>query len=533
MGDWSFNPEAWPDPKAMVDECRSYGMEIMVSVWPFTCPGSRSFDTLVANNWVTTYVAANGSRTNIPIETHGKGCHHVDATNPDFRKYAWSLIESGYYQYGIKIFWLDASEPEGFGPLAVNASWSVGNMRDMGSMFTWYWTQVFHDGLANAGETDIVMLPRAGWVGTWRWGASLWSGDIQSTMPTLKSQVNIGLSAQSSGIPWWTTDIGGYSGGNSQDTTFRETIVRWFQYGMTCPMFRQHGARDHTAIWWYGPEDEEILGDIIKLRASMKPYFLAQLDALNETGRPLNRPLMWDFPEDPMTWKLAEGGIGDHNGTTQNSSTAHELSKGDNVVLAPCSGSWAQSWELGSGCLHLTAQVAANMCMDNGGTPGRSPPDGPYPIHMWSKGFFDSQDWVYNASTKSLTDPRKKSCLSAGDGTHPIMTTCNPSVSQQQWDFEDGGSIKNTDAGCLTVTSQGDAIGVADQYMMGDSYMAAPVFNLGQRARAVYFPVGADWQHHYTGTVYKGGTTAIVDAPLNTFPLFLKQASGHKSGAEQ
>lgn len=131
MGDWSFNPDAWPDPKAMVDECRSYGMEIMVSVWPFTCPGSRSYDTLVKNNWVTTFVGADGKRTNLPIETHGKNCHHVDATNPDFRKYAWSLIETGYYNYGIKIFWLDASEPEGFGPLATNASWIAGDMRDV------------------------------------------------------------------------------------------------------------------------------------------------------------------------------------------------------------------------------------------------------------------------------------------------------------------------------------------------------------------------------------------------------------------
>lgn len=72
----------------------------------------------------------------------GKNCRLVDPTNPDFRKYAWSLIETGYYNYGIKIFWLDASEPEGFGPLAVNASWSAGNMRDMGAMFTLYWTQV-------------------------------------------------------------------------------------------------------------------------------------------------------------------------------------------------------------------------------------------------------------------------------------------------------------------------------------------------------------------------------------------------------
>ena len=299
----------------MVDECRSYGMEIMVSVWPFTCPGSRSYDTLTKNNWVTTYVGADGKRTNEGIETHGKNCRHVDATNPDFRKYAWSLIESGYYQYGIKIFWLDASEPEGFGPLSVNASWSAGTMRDMGSLFTLYWTQVFYDGLQGHGETDIVMLPRAGWVGTWRHGAVLWSGDIGSTMPVLKSQVNIGVSAQTSGIPWWTTDVGGYSGGHSQDPVYRETVGRWFQYGFTCPLLRQHGARDHTCPWYYGNETEKIIEDVIRLRHAMKPYFSSQLDLLSETGRPFNRPLMWDFPGDAKTWTLAEEGIGDGGDT--------------------------------------------------------------------------------------------------------------------------------------------------------------------------------------------------------------------------
>lgn len=72
MGDWSFNNDSWPDPKAMVDECKSYGMEIMVSVWPFTCPGSRSYDMLTRNNWVTTYVGEDGTRTKQGIETHGK-----------------------------------------------------------------------------------------------------------------------------------------------------------------------------------------------------------------------------------------------------------------------------------------------------------------------------------------------------------------------------------------------------------------------------------------------------------------------------
>ena len=88
-------------------------------------------------------------------------------------------------------------------------------------MFTLYWTQAFFDGLQSHGEEDIVMLPRAGWVGTWRHGAVLWSGDIGSTMEVLKSQINIGISAQTSGIPWWTTDVGGYAGGKAEDPTYR------------------------------------------------------------------------------------------------------------------------------------------------------------------------------------------------------------------------------------------------------------------------------------------------------------------------
>ena len=61
--------------------------------------------------------------------------------------------------------------------------------------------------------------------------------------------------------------------------------------------------------------------------------------------------------------------------------------------------------------------------------------------------------------------------------------------------------------------------------MMGDDYMAAPILNLGQRERTVYFPTGADWTHHYTSKVYKGGSTATVPAPLNEFPLFKRTAS--------
>lgn len=197
----------------------------------------------------------------------------------------------------------------------------------------------------------------------------------------------------------------------------------------------------------------------------MKPYFSAQLDALNATGRPFNRPLMWDFPEDPMTWKLAESGIGDSN-TTSNSSEPHALENGDFVVLAKCTGSWSQTWTntsiKGADCVRLTSSVAGEKCIDNGGTVGGDPPRGPYKIHMWSPGWPSAQAWTYNAGTKQFAG--RSGCLSAdGDGVHPTFPACDTSDPKQQWTFTDGGTIEN-DAQCLTVVDQTTtSIGVADQ----------------------------------------------------------------------
>ena len=47
-----------------------------------------------------------------------------------------------------------------------------------------------------------------------------------------------------SGIPWWTTDIGGFHGGNIHDDAFKECFVRWFAFGAFCPVMRLHGFRE-------------------------------------------------------------------------------------------------------------------------------------------------------------------------------------------------------------------------------------------------------------------------------------------------
>ena len=113
----------------------------------------------------------------------------------------------------------------------------------------YFHTQTYHDGMSAAGSTDHMMLSRSAWAGMSKHRAVLWNGDTSSTYAYLKTAIQAGQSVQMSGIAWWTTDIGGYGGGKPSDPMFRELIVRWFQFGFACPLFRQHGNGNLAVIW--------------------------------------------------------------------------------------------------------------------------------------------------------------------------------------------------------------------------------------------------------------------------------------------
>ena len=106
--------------------------------------------------------------------------------------------------------------------------------------------QMVHDGMVSAGyrEGEFFMLSRGYWAGGQQYGASLWSGDVNSTWEELGLQVRVAQSTALSGVPYWTTDIGGFKNGDPTDPSFRELVVRWFQFGAFCPLFRLHGHRD-------------------------------------------------------------------------------------------------------------------------------------------------------------------------------------------------------------------------------------------------------------------------------------------------
>ncbi len=318
QGDWKFDPKYWPDPEAMIKELNEMGIKLMVSIWPTVDVHSENYSDMLRKDLLVR------TERGIPILLTFRGStSFFDATNSEAREFVWHKIENNYLRYGIKEFWLDVAEPEMIPYDFDNVRYSLGNGLEVSNIYPFYYAKTFYDGMKSVGEEEIVNLIRSAWIGSQRFGVIVWSGDIPSTFESLRNQVKAGMNMAMAGIPWWTTDIGGFYGGDPEDPKFRELIVRWFQFGVFCPIFRLHGYRfpypkdgnrcdvyeltgGPNEIWSFGEEAYKIIKELLFLREKMKPYILEQMKIAHEKGIPVMRPLFFDFPTDEVTYDIED-----------------------------------------------------------------------------------------------------------------------------------------------------------------------------------------------------------------------------------
>ncbi len=316
MGNWCFDESEWPDPSGMVEELDEMGIKVMVSIWPTVNPNSENFKAMKERGLLLQTERGIPVLFDMPDKRQGDYDyqHFYDPTNPESAKFVWEKIRDGYYRHGIKVFWLDACEPEMYPVDFDHVRFHIGNGLEVGCLYPWYAAKAFHDGMKSEGETDVINLCRSTWAGAQRFGAAAWSGDIYSTFESLREQVRAGLNIGLSGIPWWTTDIGGFIGGKNDDPTFRELIVRWFQYGTFCPLFRLHGNREPwedtsgqpNEVWSFGEDAYGIIKEYLFMRERLRPYIMEQMRVAHENGTPVMRPLFFDFPGDEKAWEVED-----------------------------------------------------------------------------------------------------------------------------------------------------------------------------------------------------------------------------------
>ena len=319
QGEWKFDPVYWPDPDAMIRELQEMGIELMVSIWPTVDRRSENWDEMLEKGLLIR--TERGFR--ISMDFQGNTVH-FDATNPEAREYVWQKAKRNYYDKGIKIFWLDEAEPEYSVYDFDNYRYHLGPDVAVGNVYPLMYAKTFFDGMKAQNQRNIINLLRCAWAGSQRYGALVWSGDIHSTFESFRNQLAAGLNMGLAGIPWWTTDIGGFFGGEVTDPRFHELLIRWFQWGCFCPVMRLHGFRDPlqpqygttggascrsgapNEVWSYSEEVYEICRKYLFLREKMKPYIEKAMQAAHEKGTPVMRPCFYDFPGDERAWEAED-----------------------------------------------------------------------------------------------------------------------------------------------------------------------------------------------------------------------------------
>ena len=322
QGDWKFDEKYWPDPKAMVDELHSMGIKVIVSVWPSVDRKSENFWPMLDRG-----LLIKTERGALQTYDFQGDCVEIDVFNPETRKYVWEVCKKNYYDFGIDAFWLDNSEPD-FGVYDFDHYRYIdGPALSCSNIYPQLYSRVFYDGMKAEGEENIVNLLRCAWAGSQKYGNVVWSGDVPSTFEAFYDQLQAGLNMGLAGIPWWTTDIGGFMTDDVNDPDFQQLLIRWYEFAVYSAVFRMHGDRgphnipllddrdfgggylytgQSNELWSYGEENYRIMKKYYDIRISMHDYIKQLYDEASENGSPLIRTMFYEFPDDKKCWEMQD-----------------------------------------------------------------------------------------------------------------------------------------------------------------------------------------------------------------------------------
>ena len=303
MGEPAFNKN-YPDPKGMLEDLHKLQVHLMISVWPFFRPGSPVYTDMDERGFFVDRTKVAGF--------HPVGMALYDAFNPEARTYYWKLMNDALFRIGVDAWWLDTTEPETEGretSLLVTSRTSLGNGARYTNEYSLLTTTAVYEGQRAASDQKrVFILSRSGYAGIQRNAAAMWSGDVDPNWETFRRQIPAGLNFSLSGLPYWTTDIGGFVSANPDDPGYRELFIRWFEFGTFCPIFRVHGTRTtkQNELWSYGAEAQKTLVSFDKLRYRLMPYLYSLAWKTTHEGYTIMRPLVMEFRGDTRAQNVGD-----------------------------------------------------------------------------------------------------------------------------------------------------------------------------------------------------------------------------------
>jgi alpha-D-xyloside xylohydrolase len=344
-------PARYPDPKAMVDELHKANLHTMISIWPVFSKGPKTYEQMDNSGGMTDIQWDN-------VMTHIQD-NYYDAHSQQARSLYWKqAYDSLIGRYGWDAWWVDQCEPDNGNQLDLRrqSHFAIGRGIDYMNTYSLMHSQgLYENWRRDIPDKRAFFLIRQAFAGQQRNAATLWSSDITCTWNAFRNQVPQGINACVSGIPYWTSDIGGYHfhwmPPDWSTPNNRELFTRWFQFGTFSPIFRIHGKGERAIFSknWDEPT-RVILMKYDNLRYRLLPYIYSLGWRVTSEGYTIMRSMAFDFRNDegiksipdqymfgsaflvnPITWPM------------YSSSNANSIKKVRKVYL-PASAKWYDFW---------------------------------------------------------------------------------------------------------------------------------------------------------------------------------------------
>jgi len=277
-----FDEKNYPNPSGFIKELHDLNAHFNISIW-----SNPDKNSAIGKE----YVAKNRFITNTKW---------LDYFNPETRKDYWNTLKVNMFDNGVDSWWMDAVEPENDALKGEKTFLGAGDFYRL--TYPLMVSQAVSEGQrATSSDKRVCILTRSAFSGQQRYGVINWSGDIGGTWDIFKNQIVAGLNFTITGLPYWTTDIGGFfRPGRSQytDEKYHDLLTRWYQWGTMSPIFRMHGYQTETEPWKYGQKVEDNMRKMLNLRYRLMPYIYSEAWQVTKNGSTMMRPMVMDFNGD-------------------------------------------------------------------------------------------------------------------------------------------------------------------------------------------------------------------------------------------
>lgn len=312
LQDFEWRVGNYENPQKMLSDLESQGFKVIVSQDPVI---SQS------NKWQYSEADSLGyftldSRTMKPYDMPwpwGGNCGVVDFTKPEVADW-WGAYQQKVIDDGAHGFWTDMGEPAWSNEESTDRLFMqhfLGKHNEIHNVYGFTWDKVVTEQFEKHNpNTRIFQMTRSAFAGMQRYTFG-WSGDsgngndVSNGWDQMAAQLPLMMSSGMGLIPFWSCDISGYCGDIEDYDAFSELYVRWLQFGAFNPLSRiHHEGNNAVEPWLFGEEAKVICKTAIERKYQMFPYMYTYAREAHDTGIPLARALMLEYPDDPETADL-------------------------------------------------------------------------------------------------------------------------------------------------------------------------------------------------------------------------------------